>query len=70
MKRVHDRKRSRAADNAAVGIAAAVAQYHDVARLRLLDLAEAEIEHEAEIALGVAMQVPIERIRPRIEMRQ
>ena len=49
-------------------VAAAEAEHHHVAGLRLVDLAAA-IEDKAEIAFLAAVQVPVGRIGPRIERR-
>ena len=51
-----------------MAVAAAVFEQRDIARLRASDFMGA-IEDEAEIALFAAMQMPIDRIRTRIERR-
>ena len=65
---MHDRKRRGRRDDTAMRIATAEAKHHDVAGLRIFDLATA-IEYKAEITLLAAVQMPIRRIGPRIEWR-
>ncbi|ONF47227.1 hypothetical protein RSM1_20515 [Methylobacterium radiotolerans] len=51
-----------------MGVGAAVAEHHDIPGLRVLNFGGA-LEHEAEVALVVAVEVPILRVGARVESR-
>src|ERR1700719_3460711 len=65
---VDDRERRGAGDYAAVTEAAAVTKEHDIPRLRRLYRMSA-LQQNAQIHLLAAMQMPVGRIRARVERR-